>query len=240
MKKIIHSLILILIANVGYSQTLEKRHIITAAYYKYSQTEDGFAYFDKSTNAIIVLNSSNQFVKSLPCSFVDANASLIYISKLIINSNDKYKYVIAHNKAVSIYDEDQNLIFNRDSAYSAKFINTSSGPKMLILSTYGWQEVYSITGLLLKVNTLSNENNEIIVYPNPSKQFTTIKLNNNIKIESPILTITDINGTEVARYIVDPLAKETTINIDFLNNGIYFYKVIGKDYVSRSEKLIIE
>ena len=58
----------------------------------------------------MVLNANSQLIKTFVCPFTDANASLVYTSKVILNSNGKFKFVITHNKSITIYDEDQTVL----------------------------------------------------------------------------------------------------------------------------------
>ncbi len=241
MKKTFLSTVGLLLVGTLFSQTLEKRYNnLSVTYYKYSQTEDGFAFFDKNTNSVLVLNANSQLIKTFVCPFTDANASLIYTSKVILNSNGKFKFVITHNKSITIYDEDQKVLFNRDSSTIAKFINTLSGPKMVLLSTYGWQEVFSITGEILKIKEISGDKSDITAYPNPTNQNLTVKIDKEGTIDNLMLTILDINGKEIDNYILDPNLKEAIINVERLNKGLYFYQLKGKDLDAKPEKFIVQ
>ena len=74
------------------------------------------------------------------------------------------------------------------------------------------------------------DSNEMVVFPNPAKDFISIKTKNNIKITS--VFIYDINGKMV---LSNKLSKK--INISKLSKGTYFIKIMGEKYI-KTQKFI--
>ena len=84
-------------------------------------------------------------------------------------------------------------------------------------------------------NSLSYDN-KIHLLPNPAKNIVNVYFDNNdIKILR--LEISDISGKSV--YIKDIFSKETSINIENLQNGMYFVKIRDNNNIICIEKLII-
>lgn len=110
---------------------------------------------------------------------------------------------------------------------------------MVLLSTNGWQEVYSINGEILKVKEIK-DNKDVSAFPNLTSQNLTVKIDKEGTIDNLILTIYDMNGKEVDKLVLDPKEKETLINVGKLNKGLYFYQFKGKDFESKTEKFIVQ
>jgi len=76
------------------------------------------------------------------------------------------------------------------------------------------------------VNDLTNQNEEIIVYPNPSKDFINV-YNKNFEFDN--YSIIDLNGRIVYKEKVKS-SKTTNIDISDLQNGLYFLNIHKGSY----------
>jgi hypothetical protein len=74
---------------------------------------------------------------------------------------------------------------------------------------------------------------QVIVYPNPAK--TNIALNN-LTIGSA-LQIIDITGKTVLETIVS--SSEMTIDLNMVNNGVYFVQMMNNSEITASKKLVV-
>ena len=77
---------------------------------------------------------------------------------------------------------------------------------------------------------------EITIAPNPFGSYTNIILKNDSKLNTCDLRIYNILGKEVMNTIVTK--QETTIDMNKLQSGIYFYKVMDNNKTIQSGKLI--
>ena len=68
---------------------------------------------------------------------------------------------------------------------------------------------------------ITERNFDIILYPNPTNQWVNILLNND---EETKVRIFDINGREAGKKSLSGCGSHR-INIDFLEQGIYFFEI---------------
>jgi len=235
-------LLTLIIPTFGYAQTLENRYSnLTTNYFKFSSTEDGYVEYDQKSNIIRVLDLNHQVLKSLQ---LTSSVSVYLVSKTIVNNDGKFKFVIASSslKNVSIIDEDNNVLFKRDSASIAKFINTSNGPKMLLLSTSGsWTEVYSIPGsIFLKTSNPDRNSYSLEIYPNPTSLKTSVRINSD-KHEGKFVdvTIISLEGLVVHTTKSQIINGEISIDLNGMSSGEYFLKLDSINLNSIYEKVIV-
>jgi len=81
-----------------------------------------------------------------------------------------------------------------------------------------------------------NTDVEISIAPNPFGSYTTVIIKNDSKINTCDLKIYNTLGKEVMNTIVTK--QGTTIDMNKLHSGIYFYKVLDNDKTIQSGKLI--
>ena len=85
------------------------------------------------------------------------------------------------------------------------------------------------------INRVVLENNDLLVFPNPTKEMLSIASNEDLDT----ISISDITG-KVVYYIRDINKKELQINMIKFNSGIYFAKIKMKSGKITSEKIIKE
>jgi hypothetical protein len=88
------------------------------------------------------------------------------------------------------------------------------------IDDFSWEQHSSSN---VSVNTLSKSEPELMVYPNPSSSFTTLKLN-----EEGSYTLMDLTGKIMQQNVID-YSGETKIDLSELSNGTYLLTVHTKD-----------
>jgi len=76
----------------------------------------------------------------------------------------------------------------------------------------------------------------VTIFPNPFSSFTTLFINDELKIDTYELSIYNVLGKEVLRNLVTK--QSTTVNTSKLPTGLYFYKITANDKTIQSGKLI--
>ena len=100
--------------------------------------------------------------------------------------------------------------------------------------TTGSTYIYSTTA----INENPGPKNEIVVFPNPSKNITNIEFSNT-KNESRTLTIYNINGQAVSR--IENITNEAvTIDNKNFENGMYFFQLQNNNGIIGEGKFLIE
>lgn len=125
-----------------------------------------------------------------------------------------------------------------NSEYSAAY-EAQSLMTYLFNSTYSIPLPYDVESSLIIVDTNKrsiNAENKIIVSPNPTSNSITIK-SSNLPIKR--FSISDLNG----RVIISSENLNNTmldINVDFLENGMYFVIITDTDNITHVEHLIVD
>jgi hypothetical protein len=112
------------------------------------------------------------------------------------------------------------------------------------LTTSGALTTAAITTTMISECTVTaveavevNQNNvELSIAPNPFGSFTNIVLKNDSRVNSCELKIYNVLGKEVMNTIITK--QGTTLAMDELQSGMYFYKVIENNKVIQTGKLI--
>ncbi len=98
------------------------------------------------------------------------------------------------------------------------------------------------TSYLIKSTVGVNEAREFIngvnVYPNPAKEQTTLEISSTDLPENFKLSLTNILGEKVREILVN--SSKTSINLEGLYSGIYFYQVIGATKILNAGKIFVE
>ncbi len=90
--------------------------------------------------------------------------------------------------------------------------------------------------LATAVNNLPEINNEIIIYPNPTREYFSIKQYSSVaKVFA--LTISDVLGQNVLQIL--EVMPDMHVNVNHLKSGIYMLKIMAKDNTTSAHKLII-
>ncbi|MBP6335004.1 MAG: T9SS type A sorting domain-containing protein [Bacteroidia bacterium] len=89
------------------------------------------------------------------------------------------------------------------------------------------------------ISTSLNSVPEIVeteIYPNPMDNFATVKINHT-KMEDYELTIYDVQGRKIKKYLIS--SQLTEISIENLESGMYFYQLTGPSQPISSGKLLV-
>ena len=131
-----------------------------------------------------------------------------------------------HSITADVYSNTVTFAITVDKPGSACFATKESGgPYSHSLSNL---DDYSLGTF----NTIISDNNNINIYPNPTKSIINIKGDNIQEI-----TITDIRGQIISKQVVN--SNYYSINMKYNAKGIYFIKISGKNY-SIVKKFILE
>tara|TARA_R110000822_G_scaffold274402_1_gene396780 strand:- start:617 stop:1498 length:882 start_codon:yes stop_codon:yes gene_type:complete len=113
--------------------------------------------------------------------------------------------------------------------------------------TNGWDQYYghgrinaytALTDGTLNVFTFENMNKNLLVYPNPTKSGSNLKLLNLINGENNI-TIYNMIGQNIYSSRNSTINNATTISLPALNAGTYILKINNSKNISTIKKLII-
>ena len=82
-----------------------------------------------------------------------------------------------------------------------------------------------------------NNNNNFSIYPNPANDVLNISIAKELDLTNAKISLVDISGRQVLSQQIK--STESSINIDFLPNGIYFYQIINNKE-QYSGKLVVQ
>jgi hypothetical protein len=169
---------------------------------------------------------------------VDEINNLIFILATDINSIGG---LYEDEQQLFIYDFAFNLICEIPVSLGSKYINSLiklndqvflkvNNQSNIVLFPLGCQMMSSPTLL---------ENNELLIYPNPSNGFFTIKYSN-LDLSKLEFKVYDITGQKVAAVKCLAESNSEQIDLRFLNKGIYIVQGNLNGQFIESQKIIVE
>jgi hypothetical protein len=87
-------------------------------------------------------------------------------------------------------------------------------------------------------NEAENSSNLVTIYPNPFTTYTTVQINDPSLLTEAELRIYNVYGTEVINGII--FKKTVTVQTGNLPAGIYFYRILSKNKIVQSGRLIAQ
>ncbi len=196
----------------------------------YSCTVTGTCGSQNSENSIVTINELTEIITQ-PVSQSDVlEESTITFSVTATGSDLTYQWRKDENDLV----DSENINGSTTSELTINLVSNNEAGSYDCIVTGDCETITSENALLsIILNINENENNNILIYPNPTNGIIYINENNN-KIKS--LYITDILGKTIIEKT--EVSKNQTINLSNFENGIYFIKI--KTNNSELSKMIIK
>lgn len=235
---------------------------------KLSSSGYKYAQYDTTAITIYNLNHTLYKTINIPASAGGfgnpINLEVSYISEELFNTNPgDIEYFLyypgtTYNGHCRVYDEAGNVLFSKDTVqlnlsygdYGYKeFVSyTTTGYKMIV---YGNTTcVYALPGTLpcndcgngLAGSRTSADNNiqgNILNYPNPAKNETTVAYDLPNGLTSADLVFYNITGQEVKRFKVTNAFKDILVSTADLEAGTYYYQLQAAGANSTGKKMIV-
>lgn len=146
----------------------------------------------------------------------------------------------------SSYNETENQIFNDTLAFEGHFTNSTMVTNTQLKLGFENSELPRNTDLMYEkkdfcnfISSLNNDNAEQLasIYPNPSNGIINIKKNDSTA--SQIVEVFDAKGSKVFCFESQE-ENVTSIDLSYLDPGIYFIKVLFLDNSKMVEKIILD
>ena len=223
------------------------------------------SFYNYTTDTVIFIDSVLHFTNNLnyelyselfPVPYVSSDDTIYYESTEVSIENgittkqfrinptgiEPYYFYLPENPDILLIDENR----------IKKIYKTGLG---LTYQHFGWFEADSFeeligyvkngdtTGIVygddvyLQTKEIKGLGNEFIIYPNPAKEYITVKFNNTERKQISDIFIYNVSGKIVKRISVNKNAVK--INTNTLKSGVYFVNIITKDGISQRRKLII-
>lgn len=90
--------------------------------------------------------------------------------------------------------------------------------------------VYNPNGLVLHSEDITNNDEDLFIFPNPTSNVINVKFTSDVP-RPAIIRINDVFGKEVAYFTEQYLTNSYEIKINYLPDGIYFYKIQTGDKI---------
>lgn len=144
---------------------------------------------------------------------------------------------------VFVVNEDENVLFMRDSAYAKysyktneaeirSIFNTPNGTKMIIyLQSNVWGlspkafEVWSLPGTLPMMLEIESGLSEVTISPVPTNGYLTVKYNIEGSGNIGAMSITDVNGVVVKSLLLSELKGVQQLDLSNLPSGSYYISI---------------
>jgi len=81
---------------------------------------------------------------------------------------------------------------------------------------------------------------QVIVSPNPAKEYAKFNYKISLPSDKTLLIITDINGITICQFDLTTPQGELVWNTKEVSNGVYLYKITDDNDVIRRGKIVVE
>lgn len=135
--------------------------------------------------------------------------------------------------------KDSNTVTFSDQVMGSMYIGRIKGNDTI---SYFWQSFLDSASLSIGIQdvTINNQNSKVFVFPNPSKSQISITKNDFSSFSNYNLQIFNIQGKLVKEIKIQPNQIQITIDIQGLNSGMYFGKIVSESGESVSFKFVRE
>ena len=249
--------------NIGSSENCEDVSVPSLVISKihYNPLDDG-EYVSEDLEFIEITNNSNQsinltgyYLRELGISYqFPANASVLSNQKIYLCSNaiafqnyygltpfgvftrnlsnKSYKIILsdAFGNTIDQVEYKDNTPWPEDADGTGSYL------QLVDLNSDNSQAVNWIASMQsLSTENIASSQQELIIYPNPTKGPITIKLNN-LKTESLEFIIYNSLGQSIENFKLN--SNSLQINLSYLYNGVYYYSIKNKGEVILKNKFI--
>lgn len=135
--------------------------------------------------------------------------------------------------------KDTNTVTFTDQVLGSMYIGKIKGNDTI---SYFWQSFLDSASLSIEIQdvTIKNQGSEILVSPNPSKSQISLSKNDFSSFPNSNLQIFNTQGKLVKEIGIESNLHQITIDIQSLNSGMYFGKIISESGESLSFKCVKE
>lgn len=148
------------------------------------------------------------------------------------STSNLYRSELALYSSVTFSSNNDGNLSTPFSTYnSGAYLNTNNDT----ISVF-WLKLGDSTILNTAVNHLVLDN-KISIYPSPTNEILNISIAKEIDLTHAKISIVDISGRQILSQQIK--STESSINIDFLPKGIYFYQINNQNK-SYSGKLVVQ
>jgi hypothetical protein len=172
-------------------------------------------------------------------------STIVAIDTVIINNQQHRRFFINSDTANANYIDSSSYITEGIGASTGLIENQNwEGSNELLCYAENHNPIYPIgCSCILNVSIKKVEKNSqkesLQIYPNPAREIITLKFTNATN-GSLVLNIYDIMGKQVKQFQIPNAKLEYKAIIKWLKTGLYFYKIVNKDGIIYSGKIIKE
>ena len=169
-----------------------------------------------------------------PMELLTTNEIIIAGGTLSFGAGNEDVYVVKTNECGESYCNEQTVTLTTSSlspiGSSFNVLTTSGGALSntnSIVNTISFTENVLCDSNLVSVNTISDINKNLNIYPNPAFNYLNVEINKGFEIQH--IEIYSVTGQKVDTKSFEKIDEFIQIDISNLNEGLYFLKVYGKD-----------
>ena len=264
MKTLLLSITLSIIAATSFGQVNFEHtyHIDRQAFYTINIGNDNYKYvivdYDNDKFSLYNLDHSPFMINVPTVTSLDSGAyEVVYITTDLFDCDSSHiEFALMRPSGMPsnfyVYRTDGTLIWEKDSVKGVycfgcangtidqrPIVNTPTGAKLTLydLTTMHDYHVYSLCGTLpTMVNRVSQDGNFVEMYPNPSSDMISFKVNPPNNNDDYELVIFNAAMQMIKR---EKINGARAIDVKGLSSGAYFYSLKTTDKVSQTGKFII-
>ncbi len=218
-----------------------------------------YCAFKEAEKKIEIYNLDGTSYRTLS-NYPDTMRYIYYITEKLFATDSKIEYMAYDwDDGVRIYDEDGNILFQKDSLNALQdldenwfenntIVNTESGTKMFLFDWYkNSLEVFNLPGTLpyssdggtsnLKVYKLNSNN--LKSYPNPTNGVITIDYKIVSNFNNGLVELCNSNGQMIKTYNFYDNQGQLIIGEDINKSGLYIYNILIDGKRIKTDKFLV-
>lgn len=176
-----------------------------------------------------------------PMELTTTNEIIIAGGTMSFGIGNEDVYVVKTNECGESYCNEQTIVLTTTSstAIDVSFtVLTTSGGSLVntnsIVNSISFAENVLCDSNLVSVNTITDINKNLIIYPNPALNYLNVKINKEFDIQ--YIELYNITGQKIDAKSFEKTNEYIQIDISNLSEGLYFLKVYGKGEIMETSK----
>lgn len=223
--------------------------------------------FDRDNRLVTIYNLDHTLYNSVSIdydtlninNFPDDGIIISAMSQHLFDNDDGIEFIViiyfyepnsdVNHTVTAVIDENGAILYTFYGVYPPYYdlesfmpnpswiINTNNGVKMILVSDNSIN-VYGLPGTVNSITNTSQNSNSIFGYPNPTHNSINISYNLPQNCKTANLYLYNSENKLIRKFNINSNSNKIKIKTDNLSSGIYYYRIVGNNYKSKTKRFI--